>query len=68
MELKSVRKLTLLLCVLCSEQWEELGAGEPGREGPAAQRHRHRHPKAPHPAAGPRLSGRQTENIWRRKR
>lgn len=36
------------------EQWQELGAGEPGRQGPAAPRDRHRDQEAADPPAGSR--------------
>ena len=44
-----------------TEQWKELRAGEPGRQGPAAPRDRGRYPEAADPAAGPRGPRRRQE-------
>lgn len=46
------------------EQWQELGAREPGGQGSPAPGHRNCNPAASHPPAGPCRSWRCEEKWW----
>lgn len=52
--------------VTIPEQWQKLGVGEPGGQGPAAPRDRRRHQETPDPPAGSRGCRRCEEKRGRR--